>query len=304
MADRLSDLKGSINASKDDMVAIDIDMANAEKGVGAGNEFMSDFFEEVGHIKSLMSQIRTNIKTIQDTYAKQNWVDVGAPGQTQGEQLEELLRSTNLAATKIRNKLREMKMENDKCPPDSSQKRIRTNMQSTLSKKFLDLMQEYQAIQTGYKDKYRERVQRAAEIVKPGITQDEVEQIIHSENANALFSDQILNDPRHAGAKNALVGIQQQNRDIKQLEKSINELQQMFIDMATVVDVQGQALDQIGLNVNDAVMSSGVSVSALEVAERYNKQRKRRMAIFMVIGLLIFILIGLGLAAALTNGGA
>eukprot|EP01102_Stenamoeba_stenopodia_P011458 TRINITY_DN3522_c0_g3_i1.p1 TRINITY_DN3522_c0_g3~~TRINITY_DN3522_c0_g3_i1.p1 ORF type:complete len:304 (-),score=103.39 TRINITY_DN3522_c0_g3_i1:121-1032(-) len=303
MADRLADLKGSINASKDDMVAIDIDMTNADKGAGAGNEFMSDFFEEVGHIKSLMSQIRTNIKTIQDTYAKQNWVDVGQAAQP-GEGLEELLRSTNLAATKIRNKLREMKMENDKCPPDSSQKRIRTNMQSTLSKKFLDLMQEYQAIQTGYKEKYRERVQRAAEIVKPGISAEEVDQIIHSENTNTLFSDQILNDPRHAAAKNALVGIQQQNRDIKQLEKSITELQQMFIDMATVVDVQGQALDQIGMNVNDAVMSSGVSVSALEVAERYNKQRKRRMAIFGVLLVFVLILIGLGLAAALTNGSA
>lgn len=302
MADRLADLKGSINASKDDMVAIDIDMTNADKA-GAGNEFMSDFFEEVGHIKSLMSQIRTNIKSIQDAYSKQNWTDMAQTGQ-QGDGLEELLRSTNLAATKVRNKLREMKMENDKCPPDSSQKRIRTNMQSTLSKKFLDLMQEYQAIQTGYKDKYRERVQRAAEIVKPGISQEEVEQIIHSENANSLFSDQILNDPRHAAAKSALVGIQQQNRDIKQLEKSINELQQMFIDLATVVDVQGQTLDQIGMNVNDAVMSSGVSVSALEVAERYNKQRKRRMLIFSILIIFVLILVGLGLAAALTNGSA
>jgi len=62
------------------MVAIDIDMSGADKA-GAGNEFMSDFFEEVGHIKSLMSQIRTNIKSIQDTYAKQNWTDSAQPGQ-------------------------------------------------------------------------------------------------------------------------------------------------------------------------------------------------------------------------------
>jgi hypothetical protein len=38
---------------------------------------MSDFFEEVGHIKSLMSQIRTNIKIIQDTYTKSTWGEVG-----------------------------------------------------------------------------------------------------------------------------------------------------------------------------------------------------------------------------------
>jgi hypothetical protein len=90
-----------------------------------------------------------------------------------------------------------------------------------------------------------------------------------------MFADQILNDPRHLAARNALVAIQQQNRDIKQLERSINELQQMFLDMSTVVDVQGEMLEQIGINVNQAVVSSGISVNALEVAERSNKARKR-----------------------------
>lgn len=112
-------------------------------------------------------------------------------------------------------------------------------------------------------------------IVKPGITQDEVEQLIQTDNTSSLFADQILNDPRHAAARSALVAIQQQNRDIKQLERSMNELQQMFLDMATLVDVQGDQLEQIGRNVNQAVVQAGVSVSALEVAERNNKARKR-----------------------------
>jgi len=297
--DRLAEIQGSVNANPDDMVAIDIDVSATEKG---GNEFMSDFFEEVGHTKTLMSQIRTNIKTIQDVYMKANY-EPGQDGQ-RTESLDELLRATNMAATKVRNKLKEMKLENDKCPADSSQKRIRTNMHSTLSKKFLDLMHEYQQIQTAYKEKYREKIQRAAEIVKPGITQDEVEQLIQTDNTSSLFEDQILNDPRHAAARSALVAIQQQNRDIKQLERSMNELQQMFLDMATLVDVQGDQLEQIGRNVNQAVVQAGISVSALEVAERNNKSRKRRLAFCVVFGIAVLIIVGLGLAAALTNGSA
>lgn len=111
--------------------------------------------------------------------------------------------------------------------------------------------------------------------VKPGISQEEVEQLITNDNTSSLFADQILNDPRHAAARSALVAIQQQNRDIKQLERSMNELSQMFLDMATLVDVQGDQLEQIGRNVNQAVVQAGVSVSALEVAERNNKARKR-----------------------------
>ena len=46
----------------------------------------------------------------------------------------------------------------------SAQYRIRTNMHQTLTKKFLDLMTEYQEVQTKYKNKYRERVERQYKI--------------------------------------------------------------------------------------------------------------------------------------------
>ena len=42
------------------------------------------------------------------------------------------------------------------------QARIRTNMHGTLTRKFVDLMAEYQQLQTKYKNKYRERVERQA----------------------------------------------------------------------------------------------------------------------------------------------
>jgi hypothetical protein len=42
------------------------------------------------------------------------------------------------------------------------QSRIRSNMHGTLTRKFVDLMAEYQEIQTKYKNKYRERVERQA----------------------------------------------------------------------------------------------------------------------------------------------
>jgi t-SNARE complex subunit (syntaxin) len=37
----------------------------------------------------------------------------------------------------------------------STEKRIRANMQGTLTQKFLELAQEYQEVQTNYKNKYQ-----------------------------------------------------------------------------------------------------------------------------------------------------
>ena len=40
----------------------------------------------------------------------------------------------------------------------SSESRIRANMHGTLTRKFVDLMAEYQELQNKYKHKYREKV--------------------------------------------------------------------------------------------------------------------------------------------------
>ena len=63
----------------------------------------------------------------------------------------------------VRNKLKSMDAENKdfaRHNEGASEARIRTNMHGTLTRKFVDLMAEYQEIQTKYKNKYRERVER------------------------------------------------------------------------------------------------------------------------------------------------
>ena len=42
----------------------------------------------------------------------------------------------------------------------TAQYRIKTNMHGTLTRKFLDIMAEYQEVQTKFKNKFRERVER------------------------------------------------------------------------------------------------------------------------------------------------
>lgn len=52
-----------------------------------------------------------------------------------------------------------------------SEMRIRQNLHSTLSRKFVSQVQEYQEMQQKYKNKYRDRVGRQLKVVKPDATQ-------------------------------------------------------------------------------------------------------------------------------------
>jgi len=235
MQDRLSELTGAEDLPRVEEEEVgDKEKADDDDAViGEAEEFMKEFFEEVGQVKQGMAHIRKNIRAIEETYG-QSLVAVGLEqGSKSSQELENLIDETNLAATDVRNRLKEMDQENKKMESKekgSAQYRIKTNMHGTLTRKFLDLMAEYQEVQTKFRNKFRERVERQYRIVKPDATQEEIDEALESGNTQ-VFERELLNK-RHEEAKNALNYIENRHRDILRLEQSIKELHQLFVEMA------------------------------------------------------------------------
>jgi len=289
MQNRLSEL------GKGDVV-IEMDNFSGSIDDDSSDSVLPEFFEEVGQIKTLMSLIRRNIKSIQDIYLKQS---ISADSKLMTSELETLLDSTNASANQIRSKLKVMKQEIDKS--DDSKKRIKNNMHSTLTKKFLELMTEYQTLQSQYKEKFQERVKRQAEIVNPNISQEEITKIINSGSSDALFSDQVVTD-RHTEAKNALMYIQEEHRGLKQLEKSLLELQQLFIDLSAAVETHSTNIEQLERDtaVTSIVVQQGVT--QLAIANEYAAARRRRVAaLITTVTFILLCIVGLIIAQLYTG---
>jgi len=290
MQNRLAEI--NTKAARTD-VAVEIDDSAMKEGA---YPFMEEFFEEVTQIKALLSLIRKNIKAIQKAYNQQTYsvVDGAQPDSS----LEQLLKSTSDAAQQVRTKLKKMDQEN-KLPEDTAQKRIRTNMHTTLTKKFRDLMTDYQSINTAFKEKSRERIQTQAKIVNPDITTEEVDNIITSGDVNALFVNPI--EQKHSEAKSALLFIQQQQKDLRQLEQSISELNQLFLEIAPLLETQGETILQVNTNLVETTHQGSLAVKELQEAEKAVAQRRRRCAGFttiLVVVIVVVVLVVVGLVIA------
>jgi len=285
MQNRLSELgKGDTVIEMDNFSSPDDDSSDS---------VLPEFFEEVGQIKTLMSLIRRNIKSIQDIYQKQS---LSADSRLMTSELETLLDSTNASSNQIRSKLKIMKVEIDKS--DDSNKRIKSNMHSTLTKKFLELMSEYQSLQTQYKEKFQERVKRQAEIVNPNISEEEINKIITTGSSDALFSDQVVD--RHSNAKNALMYIQEEHRGLKQLEKSLLELQQLFIDLSAAVDSHSTNIEQLERDTAETTIVVQQGVTQLAIANEYAAARRRRMAaLITTVTFILLTIVGIVVAQLL-----
>lgn len=265
-----------------------------EKGVEqeSSNGFMAKFFEDVNMIKLGMQLIKKNIETI-DEASGQAVVAISNDKKETDEQLEELVDQTNKEANKIRNKLKEMAEENKKNKQGSNaEQRIRTNMHGTLTRKFLDLMAEYQEVQNKYKNKYKEKITRQFKIANPDATPEEIDEAIETGNTQ-VFANQIL-DKRHSQAKNALAYIENKHREILKLETSIKELHQLFVDMAILVEQQSEMLDQIEFNVNTSVAHTKKATEELKSAKKYQKKSRKNMCILICVVTTILFVVGGG----------
>lgn len=254
----------------------------------AKEDFMGAYFDQVGELKKTMSSVEKNVEDLEVMHS-QALAAVNADSKNNTD-VQNLSDETKALINKGKNTLKKMEADNkafEQNHSGSTEVRIRVNMHSTLSRKLLAIIEEFQDVQARYKSKCEERIVRQYKIVKPDASDEEMKGVLSGQSTN-IFADQI-----NAGAKNALAEIQDRHNDIRKLEESIRELAELFTDMATMVQSQGELLDQIEFQVVGANKYVASGVTQLVAARGYQKsaQKKKVIAAAILVVILIVIII-------------
>ena len=211
------------------------------------------------------------------------------------------MHTTNQRAARAKQLLQGMRetteqMRHSSDAQQASELRVRENMCNTLTRKFVNIMQEYQESQQEYKVTIKRKVTRQVQIVKPDATTEDVDAVLKSgKNVGEVFKSAILNntaDPIQSAFQHAADKYQ----DVLRLEQSVSELHQMFMDFALLTEQQGELLDQIEHNVKTAAdyieQGNDDMVEAVKSAKSIMKI-KIIIAVILII-VLIVILAALG----------
>ncbi|KAF6127518.1 syntaxin 1A [Phyllostomus discolor] len=133
-------------------------------------------------------------------------------------------------------------------------------------------MSEYNSTQSDYRERCKGRIQRQLEITGRTTTSEELEDMLESGNP-AIFASGIIMDS--SISKQALSEIETRHSEIIKLENSIRELHDMFMDMAMLVESQGEMIDRIEYNVEHSVDYVERAVSDTKKAVKYQSKARR-----------------------------
>lgn len=150
-------------------------------------------------------------------------------------------------------------------------------------------MIEYNRTQTDYRERCKGRIQRQLEITGRQTTNEELEEMLEQGNP-AVFTQGIIMETQQA--KQTLADIQARHADIIKLETSIRELHDMFMDMAMLVENQGELVDRVEYHVGQTQNHIESSKLQIKAAKEYqSKARKKKIFIFICLAVAIIILI-------------
>ncbi|XP_042061241.1 syntaxin-132-like [Salvia splendens] len=176
------------------------------------------------------------------------------------------------------------------CGKGTAIDRSRTNLTNSLTKKFRDLVTEFQSLRQRIEEEYREVVERRV-ITVTGSRPDEetINNLIETGNSEQIFQ-QAMQESGRGQVMNTLEEIQERHDAVKEIEKKLLDLHQIYLDMAVLVEAQGDILDNIESQVTNAVDHVQSGTTALQNARRLQKSSRKCMC-FAIILLLVIVAI-------------
>ena len=119
-----------------------------------------------------------------------------------------------------------------------------------------------------------------------------IENIIETGNSET-FLQKAIQEQGRGQVMETIREIQERHDAVKEIERNLLELNQIFMDMATLVEAQGEQLNDIEQQVNKATSFVERGTHQLRIAK--NRQRNTRkcvcIAIFLIILLILIVLL-------------
>eukprot|EP01006_Ploeotia_vitrea_P042909 TRINITY_DN66668_c7_g1_i1.p1 TRINITY_DN66668_c7_g1~~TRINITY_DN66668_c7_g1_i1.p1 ORF type:complete len:278 (+),score=35.64 TRINITY_DN66668_c7_g1_i1:59-892(+) len=268
---------------------------------------LDEFFKTVTRIQSGIRQIETLTEDIKAKHSEALLNTDVEHGKTISAELDRLMGDVTHTSQDVTQGLKfiESRLENfEEKDASPAEYRIQQNQHQQLTHQFFDAMRAYQEAADVYSNKYKEQVKRRIKARYSSsdgrnLTDEEVDnyarQLLEEGKEDAIFQQ----------SRDTLEQIQENHRDILRIEASVRELNQMFADMALLVDEQGELMDDIQYNVERSIAYVERGRQELRSARKHAKKGRRRICcvVCVLVTLSICILIPVYFATKGFGGG-
>lgn len=205
------------------------------------------------------------------------------------KELDDLTADIKRTGARVNAKLKEIApKETDKDERQSADVRIRRSQHGAATRQFVEAMTQYHHVQEEYRDRCKDKIHRQLRITGKDPTEEELDEMLEKNNID-IFTQGIMMET--AQERQRLADIEERHQEIMKLENSLRELHDLFMDVAVLVQSQGETIDNIAAHVDSA--KEYVESAKVETSEalKYQTSARKKMIICGIIGVVIIVIL-------------
>ncbi|KNB42403.1 epimorphin family [Blastocystis sp. subtype 4] len=183
-------------------------------------------------------------------------------------------------------------IKNHKESMNASDLKIEENSIDTAVRKFADAVAKYNATQVEYDKNVKARVKGVLKTVldKPD---EEIDQVIESGQSIEAIRGAMMGNV-NTTIKTNVRQVEETYMSVLNIQRSMVQLNQMFMDLAYMVNEQGESIDRIEMNISNAQARVNEANKHLEDSiKEAKKNRKRRCCVLIIVIICAIILVSL-----------
>ncbi|KAL5861176.1 hypothetical protein ACOSQ4_002472 [Xanthoceras sorbifolium] len=280
---KYSDLKHQVVCFDDLEAATSKETANLDK-----------FFKDVENVKEDMRTVEQLYNKLQESNEQNKTIhDAKTIKQLRARMdsdVEQVLKRVKVIKIKLEalEKSNAAQRKAPGCGPGSSVDRTRTYVVAGLGKKLKDAMDNFQQLRA--KIRADETVERRYFTVTGEKVNEVIENLISSGESENFLQKAIQEQGRGQIMDN-ISEIQERHHAVKEIEKNLLELHQVFLDMFALVEAQGHQLHDIESHVARASSFVMRGVQHLEVAKDMQRSSRKWTCIAIVLGAFVVVIV-------------
>ncbi|KAL2327344.1 hypothetical protein Fmac_020771 [Flemingia macrophylla] len=270
-----------------------IEMSGA--GGGGGEVNLEKFFEDVEGVKEELKEVEGLARSLKSGHEQSKTLHNAKAVKDLRGRMDADVSAALKKAKLIKLKLEALDRSNAAnrnlpgCGPGSSSDRTRTSVVNGLKKKLKDSMDTFNEIRHLVSSEYRQTVQRRYFTVTGENPDDKTLDLLISTGESETFLQKAIQEQGRGRILDTINEIQERHDAVKELEKSLKELHQVFLDMTVLVQHQGEQLDDIESHVARAHSFVRTGAEQLQTARKHQKNT-RKWTCYCIILLLVIIL--------------
>jgi len=251
----------------------------SESPENTSSKGMKNFMAKIDIAQQKLEILMRNNDKIQELIDEYNSQNISTEANRISDTIDEMVSENNelykalnsvIAHIKVevegdqKNIEEQLQEERDKQNPNESQNtdqvsamdvspelRMKKTIYGSFVGRFQTVLKQTNSLQAEYKKTVRENLKKQIKIANPKLSEEELEKsVADPEQGKQLLSQQMLGV--HEKVKSTIQDIETKYKEILVLEKSVQQVHQMFEVLAGLVEEQSEMLDNIEHNMSEA----------------------------------------------------